>query len=91
MENIVKLTKEAFEKIISDLVYLEEENHNLIEYYSKDISERDQFNKLIGNYISKIEELIRNIFLSPNADNLIPFIIIGSEVVLYEYIAEKSR
>lgn len=81
MSRIV-LSRAVFETIVKHLVDIEEERVRIIEeYYPSLNKERDNFQKLINDYICKLEDYIPNIEIK-EADKGIPFVIIGSVVEL---------
>lgn len=74
-------TKTIYEKLVEHLVKIEEEKNNVIDEYFYDMSaERIEFEKLIENYISHIEEYLKKIRKSKKADAECPFVTIDSIV-----------
>ncbi|GBF32939.1 transcription elongation factor GreA [Desulfocucumis palustris] len=85
MEEKVKLTKDAFKKLIKGLVYIEEEKSKLItDYFPKPTPQRELLRELLEKYIRQVDNLIKNIDISSNVNNTIPFVIVGSEVHLQD-------
>lgn len=76
------LSKRAFEKLIRDMVYLEEEHDLLLEYFDT-ASERARFGQFIEKYIAQVDTLFRNIQVSDTNENALPFVLVNSEVSLY--------
>jgi len=73
---------QSFEKIISNLVKLEEEKDILVEqFFPKSNSvERDEMVYLLERYIEQMNQLLRVIKKRNTSDRKIPFIIIGCEI-----------
>lgn len=87
----VLLTKQAYEKLVRDFVNMEEQKRDLIDGYFADPSpERTRFSKLIEQYISQVDELIKNIRVDNTGDNRIPFVIVGSEVTLQDLDSQET-
>lgn len=82
MKNIVVITQGAFEKIIADLIFFEEQKDYLVEYYFSEALPRKNCSQFIEKYISQLDDLIRIINVDAAANNALPFIIVGSEVFL---------
>ncbi|QGP92215.1 Transcription elongation factor GreA [Neomoorella glycerini] len=77
----VTLSKATFENLVKHLVEVEEGKNKLVEqYFPEPSKERNEFVKLIEDYIKQIDQLIRNVNKSQTAGGQVPFVTIGSEV-----------
>lgn len=86
----VTLSKATFENLVKHLVEIEEGKNKLIEqYFPEPSKERNEFERLINDYIRRIDQLIRNASTSPAADSKIPFVTIGSEVEVEDLADQK--
>ncbi|MEG6523196.1 GreA/GreB family elongation factor [Desulfotomaculum sp. 1211_IL3151] len=83
MHEKIFLSRGAFERLIHDIIYMEEEKEELLEYFSVKSPERAELKQLIENYIRQVDLLIRNVKVSSTSENSLPFVIINSEVGLY--------
>lgn len=88
-ENIL-LTREAFERLIHDIVYIEEEKNWLAEYFPTAASERADYYSIIENYILQVDALIRRVQVSNHSENFLPFVIVNSEVYLSSFDGDSS-
>jgi len=85
MNKKYKFTNEVFEKLVQGLLYVEEEKDNLVDcYFPEPSRQRDEFKHLINEYIKQVDNLVKNVEVSADADNVIPFVTIGSEVCLQD-------
>ncbi len=77
----VMLSPTTFENLVKHLIEVEEGKGKLIEqYFPKPSKERNEFEKLIEDYIKQIEQLIKDVNKSQSAGDKVPFVTIGSEV-----------
>jgi len=83
MHEKIFLSREAFERLIHDIIYMEEEKEELLEYFPVKSPERAELKQLIESYIRQVDLLIRNVEVSSTSENSLPFVIINSEVGLY--------
>ncbi len=75
------LSKTVFENLVKHLVDIEDGKSRLFEkYFLEPSKERNEYEKIFDNYITKIDHLIRSTTVTDDAENCIPFSIIGSEV-----------
>ncbi len=95
MSETVTLTRPVFEKIVEQLVYIEENMNEIIELHSPVTEdERESLKAYLLSYVGKMEEVLEKIRVVPNIFkrdtgpepieniNRFPFAIIGSTVVL---------
>lgn len=82
MHEKIFLSRDAFERLIHDIIYMEEEQEELLGYFPAKSPERAKLKQLIRNYILQVDLLIRKVQVSADSDNPLPFVIINSEVVL---------
>lgn len=81
----VTLSKEIFENLIKQLVYLEEEKLNIVDQYFPKISKnRNDFKEFIDDYIKRIDLLLKNSKKSEINNNFIPFVTVSSEVEIQD-------
>ncbi|GAB7389021.1 hypothetical protein BSNK01_28590 [Bacillaceae bacterium] len=81
----VTLSKAVFEKLVKHLVEVEEGKNKLVEqYYPEPSKERYDIERLIRDYINKVNQLIKNVNQSEMTDNRVPFVTIGSEVEIQD-------
>ncbi|WP_338818854.1 Transcription elongation factor GreA [Moorella thermoacetica] len=81
----VTLSQATFENLVKHLVEVEEGKSKLVEqYFPEPSKERDDFVKLIEDYIKQIDQLIRSVNKSQTAGGQVPFVTIGSEVEVQE-------
>lgn len=86
----VTLSEASFNSLIKHLVKVEEEKKELIEkYFLEPSKERNEFEKLIEDYIKHIEQLVRNAKKTQNLDNRLPFVTIGSEVEVLDLSCQE--
>lgn len=91
MSEKIALTKDAYERILKDLVDLEGEYLKILdEFYPGYSKEREEFIDLITNYIKVLEKSISCITFEEEAKNKFPFVIIGSEVALLDSDNEEE-
>lgn len=87
----VLLTKDAFKKLIKDLIYIEENKNLLIDdYFLKSAPQKFEINQVITSYILQVDNLIKKIEVSQDAKNEIPFVLIGSKVYLQDLDKKQS-
>ncbi|MGI9953240.1 GreA/GreB family elongation factor [Moorellaceae bacterium AZ2] len=88
----VTLSPTTFENLVKHLIEVEEGKSKLIEqYFPKPSKERNEFEKLIEDYIKQIEQLIRNVNKSQSAGDKVPFVTIGSEVEVQDLSDQEQR
>lgn len=81
----ILLSKPVFEKLLANLVALEEGYENILdEYFPEFNDERDKTLEYIKEYIKEIDSLLKNVSISENSRNEFPFVIIGSEVEILD-------
>lgn len=81
----VTLSKETFENLIKQLIYLEKEKSNIIDQYYPQISkDRNDFKEFFDNYIAQIDLLLKNSNKSEINTNFIPFVTVCSEVEIQD-------
>ncbi len=75
------LSRTMFENLVKHLVDIEDGKSKLFEkYFLEPSKERNEYEEIFDNYITKIDRIIRSTTVTDDAENCIPFSIIGSEV-----------
>ncbi|GAB6179860.1 hypothetical protein JCM14036_11790 [Desulfotomaculum defluvii] len=87
----ILLTRDAFERLIHDIVYIEEEKTSLLEYFPTASPERENYYSFIENYIIQVDALIRRVQVSSSSDNLLPIVIVNSKVHLCCFDDNSSK
>lgn len=91
MSNLV-LSDSMFDMFVKHLVDIEEEKERIIsEYYPNITYERDNFKQLIGNYIEQIEGFISKVKVDKTADDVCPFVTIGSIVEVEDLTYKETE
>lgn len=81
MTKRLALTTPAYENLIAHLVDMEERRLQLINLYFQDYNkQRDEFEQLMDNYISQLDNAVKNTKCSENSDNYFPFVCLNSEI-----------
>lgn len=87
----ITLSFNTFEKLVKQLVEMEEGKSKILDdYFPEPSTERTEMTAFIENYIEKVEQLIGNADKSETTDNDIPFVTIGSEVEIEDIIDKES-
>lgn len=77
----IVLSTPRFERIIENLVLLEEEYPQILEqYYPEYTREREDFLEWITGYIQKLNQAVQGISVKDGAPDGFPFAILGSQV-----------
>lgn len=76
-----RLSKMIFDNLVKHLVDVEDEKGRLREFFS-DRAERQELEKLLKNYIAKIDAFLKSTQTTENCGDTLPFIVIGSKVEL---------
>lgn len=79
----ILLSRDVFERLIHDIIYMEEKKEELLGYFPAKSPERAELKQLIENYILQVDLLIRKVEVAATSDNALPFVIINSEIILY--------
>lgn len=75
------LTEEAYDNLLAHLVDFEERRSQIINLYFPDFNwRREEFEKLIDNYIDALDNVVKNASLSDKAGYDFPFVCLNSEV-----------
>jgi Transcription elongation factor len=86
----VTLSKATFENLLKHLVEIEEGKNEVIEqFFPGPSKERNEFEKLIKEYVKQINQLIEDVNPSQTADNKVPFVTIGCEVEVQDLINQE--
>lgn len=81
MDKKITLTAGAYEKLLAHLVEIEERKRQIVdEVYTPYSSEYNELSELLDNYISKLDNIVKNIEFNDYVNNNFPFVIIDSEV-----------
>ena len=81
MQEKVIITKSAYENLLAHLVDFEERKNNIINSYFPEYNkQRDEFEKLIDNYISTLDSVVKNVSFSEVSENEFPFVCLNSLV-----------
>lgn len=90
MREKVTITKSAYENLLAHLVDFEERKNNIINLYFPEYNkQRDEFEELIDNYISALDDIVKNISFSDVSENDFPFVCLNS-VVEIEDVEENE-
>lgn len=90
MSKRLLLSRPVFQKIIETLVELEDRKSKLFDYYFPEKSEvRYEFEKFCDNYITNINNFIKNITVVDGKGNDLPFVMIGSTVEILDLSSKK--
>jgi transcription elongation factor GreA len=90
MNKKIVLSMPAFEKLLANLVALEEGYASILdEYYPAFTEERDKSMEYIKGYINEIDGVLKHVSFSENSENVFPFVIIGSEVEIQDIDDEQ--
>lgn len=81
MQEKLTITKSAYENLLAHLVDFEERRNNIINLYFPEYNkQRDEFEELINNYISALDEVVKNVSFSDTSENDFPFVCLNSVV-----------
>lgn len=79
MSEEITLSTAGFEKIIKNLVLLEEEYPRILEqYYPVLTSGREEFLDRITQYVRKLNQVVQEITVREDASHEFPFVVLGS-------------
>jgi transcription elongation factor GreA len=75
------LTVPVYEELLAHLVDFEERRGKIIdEYYPEYNKQREEFEEFISRYINALDEVVKNVLFSDNANNDFSFVCLYSEV-----------
>lgn len=81
MQKKLTLTKPAYESLLAHLVDLEEKRTRFIDQYFPEYNkQREEFEKLIEEYMSALDEVVKDVPFSDNSSNEFPFVCVNSVV-----------
>lgn len=88
----VMLSCGVYEKLLQQLVFIEEEKDSLIEHYLCTPSrDREECVRLLSDYIGKLDGMLRTAERSDSAEDAVPFVTIGSRVELLDFETKGSN
>ena len=83
-------SKSIFENLVKHLVEIEENKNELLEtYFPESSRKRNEFLKILNNYLAQINTVIQNTSISENTNNDFPYVIIGSDVEVADLNDQK--
>lgn len=81
MQKKLTLTKPAYENLLAHLVDLEEKRMRFINQYFPEYNrQREEFEELIEEYMSALDEVVKNVPFSDKSSNEFPFVCVNSVV-----------
>jgi transcription elongation factor GreA len=81
MPKKLTLTKPAYENLLTHLVDFEEKRTQIINLYFPEYNrQREEFEELIDNYISALDQVVKGVSLSDKSDDNFPFVCLYSVV-----------
>lgn len=77
----ITLSRAAFENVVRHLVEIEESKQALLDrFFFEPSKERTELEAFIGDYITKVDQLVKKAKVIDNGDNCLPFVTIGAEI-----------
>lgn len=81
----ISLTEGAFKNVLYNLVEMESRREEILdEYLSGDIKEREEISALLDDYIEFMNKTMGSFSVQPNANNELPFVMVGSRVTIQD-------
>ncbi|WP_010248484.1 GreA/GreB family elongation factor [Acetivibrio cellulolyticus] len=81
MQKKLTLTQQAYENLLAHLVDFEERRkHIIMLYFPEYNSQRVEFEVLIDDYISALDDVVRNVSFSDKSGNDFPFVCLNSVI-----------
>ncbi|HHW61076.1 MAG TPA: GreA/GreB family elongation factor [Syntrophomonadaceae bacterium] len=83
MSNKCILSQQAFDHLHKHMMEFEEESKEFLdEVLQVPKIEKEKYMALFTNYLQKLESLVKNVQITENGNNHLPFVTIGSQVEL---------
>lgn len=86
----VTLSATVFDNLVKQLAEIEDGKMEFLqEYFYKPSSERAEFEELMGDYIDKLDQLVRTAHKTVAHDNRVPFVTKDNEVEIQDLASQK--
>lgn len=86
------VSKAVFETLVKHLVDVEDEaKHSFDEFISLPVAERKKYEGFLQEYIKDLDNYIKNTVVDESVENSLPFVVVGSEVVIENLDNSRQR
>ncbi len=86
MNQPIYLNKPAFNLLLSNLLKIEEDANEIIaDFFLEPSKEAEDIRRLLNEYISKLDSMIRNVTTIETAGDDFPYVVVGSEVTVEDF------
>lgn len=91
MEQLVFLTKDAFDTVLANLLEIEEGIYHILEdFFLEPTKEADEIKQIMNDYVGQLSNTINYISTMETANNEFPYVIVGCEVVVEDADNRKT-